>query len=86
MNVSLTTELEQFVQTLIASGQYKSSSEVIRAGLRLLKAGVDREERAHELQTMVHEARESYKQLDGVSADDLFAEIDRKQRARGYRK
>ena len=85
MNVSLTNELEQFVQSLIQTGQYKSSSEVVRAGLRMLKAAVDREDRARELQSMVHEARESYDQVGGVSADDVFAEIDRKQRARGYR-
>ncbi len=37
MNVSLTNELEQFVQTQVESGMYYSASEVIREGLRLLK-------------------------------------------------
>lgn len=37
MNVSLTDELEQFVQTQVKSGMYYSASEVIREGLRLLK-------------------------------------------------
>lgn len=37
MNVSLTTELEQFIQTKVESGLYHSASEVIREGLRLLK-------------------------------------------------
>ncbi len=37
MNVSLTPELEQFVQTLVASGRYHSASEVFREGLRLLE-------------------------------------------------
>jgi antitoxin ParD1/3/4 len=37
MNVSLTSELEQYVQEKVASGLYYSASEVIREGLRLLK-------------------------------------------------
>jgi antitoxin ParD1/3/4 len=37
MNVSVTPELEQFVQDLVASGRYHSASEVFRDGLRLLE-------------------------------------------------
>lgn len=37
MNVSMTPELEQFVQDLVASGRYNSASEVFRDGLRLLE-------------------------------------------------
>ena len=37
MNVSLTPELEQYVQEKVSSGLYYSASEVIREGLRLLK-------------------------------------------------
>lgn len=37
MNVSLTQELEQFVQAKVNSGLYHSASEVIREGLRLLQ-------------------------------------------------
>jgi antitoxin ParD1/3/4 len=37
MNVSLTKELEQFVQAKVDSGLYYSASEVIREGLRLLQ-------------------------------------------------
>jgi antitoxin ParD1/3/4 len=35
MNVSLTPELEQFVQTKVQSGRYNSASEVVREALRL---------------------------------------------------
>jgi antitoxin ParD1/3/4 len=35
MNVSLTPELEKFVQTKVASGLYNSASEVVREALRL---------------------------------------------------
>jgi antitoxin ParD1/3/4 len=37
MNVSLTPELNGFVQQKVQSGMYHSASEVVRAGLRLLK-------------------------------------------------
>jgi len=37
MNISLTTELEQFIQSQAASGKYNSSEEVILAAIRLLE-------------------------------------------------
>ncbi|MBA2353861.1 MAG: type II toxin-antitoxin system ParD family antitoxin [Acidobacteriota bacterium] len=37
MNVSLTPELERFVDDKVESGLYNNASEVIREGLRLLK-------------------------------------------------
>ena len=37
MNVSLTPELEQYVNGKVQSGMYQTASEVIREGLRLLK-------------------------------------------------
>ena len=37
MNVSLTPELEQFVQGKVESGLYNNASEVVREGLRLLR-------------------------------------------------
>ena len=46
MNVSLTPELEQFVQTKVQSGRYNSASEVIREALRLL----EEQERARAVQ------------------------------------
>lgn len=37
MNVSLTPELERFVEGKVDSGLYNNASEVVREGLRLLK-------------------------------------------------
>ncbi|MBD3560548.1 type II toxin-antitoxin system ParD family antitoxin, partial [Planktothrix sp. FACHB-1355] len=37
MNVSLTPELEKFVQEKVKSGRYLSASEVVREALRLLQ-------------------------------------------------
>ena len=36
-NVSLTPELDRFIQAQVASGRYQTTSEVIRAALRLLE-------------------------------------------------
>ena len=41
MNVSLTPELDKFIEERLNAGRYRSASEVIREGLRLL---ADREE------------------------------------------
>ena len=37
MNVSLTDKLEEFVNQLVEQGRYRSASEVVREGLRLLE-------------------------------------------------
>ena len=37
MNVSLTKELEKFVNSKVESGRYSSASEVVREALRLLQ-------------------------------------------------
>jgi antitoxin ParD1/3/4 len=41
MNVSLTPELEKFVEKEVTSGLYQTASEVIRAGFRRLKEDQD---------------------------------------------
>ncbi len=43
MNVSMTPELERSVSDRVASGRYRTASEVVRAALRLL----DKEEPLH---------------------------------------
>jgi antitoxin ParD1/3/4 len=42
MNIALTKHFEELIERLVASGRYNNSSEVVRAGLRIL----DSEERA----------------------------------------
>jgi antitoxin ParD1/3/4 len=38
MNIALTKHFEDLIARLIASGRYNNSSEVVRAGLRILDA------------------------------------------------
>ena len=47
MNVSLTPELELAVAERVASGRYRTASEVVRAALRLLEKE-EKEELHHE--------------------------------------
>ncbi|MBL0405633.1 type II toxin-antitoxin system ParD family antitoxin [Microvirga aerilata] len=47
LHVSVTPELAAFVDEQIASGDYRTASEVVRAGLRLLADQERRKERRH---------------------------------------
>jgi putative addiction module CopG family antidote len=38
MNIALTKHFEEMIERLVASGRYNNSSEVVRAGLRILDA------------------------------------------------
>jgi putative addiction module CopG family antidote len=38
MNIALTKHFEELIARLVASGRYNNSSEVVRAGLRILDA------------------------------------------------
>lgn len=38
MNIALTKHFEELIERLVGSGRYNNSSEVVRAGLRILEA------------------------------------------------
>ena len=79
MNVSLTPELEAFVERTVKSGRYGSASEAVREGLRLLEereAKFTRLKRDIEIGLNSGEARTgSFREL----AAELHAEWDREQ-------
>jgi antitoxin ParD1/3/4 len=57
MTISLTPELDAYVRQEVESGRYASSSEVIRAGLRLLQdLGRDQQAKRDALRVWVAEA------------------------------
>lgn len=62
MNVSLTPELEKFVEDKVKSGLYNSASEVVRESLRLLRRQ-DELERI-QLEELRREIQSSIKQMD----------------------
>jgi antitoxin ParD1/3/4 len=76
MNVSLTPELEEFVQSRVASGRYQTASEVVREGLRLLE---EREQsRATALKELRAKIRCGIEQADRgelLDGDTVFEEV-----------
>jgi len=62
MNISLTPEMDEWVAQKIKSGMYKSSSELIREGLRLLQAR--EEQRVKMVEELRSELLVGIKQLD----------------------
>lgn len=62
MNISLTPEMDNWIAEKIKSGMYKSSSELVREGIRLLK--LREEQRAGMLEDLRNELLIGIKQLD----------------------
>ncbi|MGA3170085.1 MAG: type II toxin-antitoxin system ParD family antitoxin [Chthoniobacteraceae bacterium] len=82
MNVSLTPELEELVQSKVQSGRYQSASEVIREGLRLLD---DQDRlRAAQLDEVRRKIQIGIDQLDGgegIDGGTVLAELKQKSEA-----
>ncbi|MCL1468792.1 type II toxin-antitoxin system ParD family antitoxin [Argonema galeatum] len=81
MNVSLTPELEKFVQEKVKSGRYLSASEVVREALRLLQE--EDQIRQLRLEKLRKEIAMGIEQLDrgeGVDGERVFASLREKIR------
>jgi len=80
MNVSLTPELEKFVDEKVKSGLYNSASEVVRESLRLLR----REDEIQQLQLeeLRKEIKASIKQMDDGQGVPLNVVRERIQKRR----
>ncbi len=88
MNVSLTPELEKFVEKEVQSGLYRTASEVICAGLRRLQE--DQAVRLpqgpktlEELETGLAQSLDRLDRGEGVDGEALFRRL--RQRIKGYR-
>ena len=77
MNVYLSPELEQLVQSKVKSGRYNSASEVVREALRLLD---QRDEvftrRKEEIGHQIEEGWQSAERGELVDGEELFDRID----------
>lgn len=88
MNVSLTPELERFVQEKVASGLYNSASEVIREALRLLNEQdqlrqIRLEELRKEIAIGIEQLdRGEFTECDEESLGQFFEDIKRRGRER----
>lgn len=85
LNVSLTPELDKFVQERVATGRYQTASEVIREGLRLLEQ--QELERATVLSALKSKLKRGASQaergevVDGEKfIDKLVGRLERKQK------
>lgn len=90
MNVSLTPELEKMVNDEVKSGRYKSASEVVREGLRLIQI------RKAKLAALKRELAVGIEQLDRGEFyeyssvkemfDDIKAEASKRQKAKSRKR
>ena len=78
MNVSLTPELEAFIDARVASGRYQSASEVVRAGLRLLEVDErDREAALAEVRQKIGVGLEQIQRGEVFDGEAVFDELDK---------
>ncbi|MEA3332345.1 MAG: type II toxin-antitoxin system ParD family antitoxin [Pseudomonadota bacterium] len=73
MNISLTPEMDDWIAQKLGSGMYKSSSEIIREGLRLLK--LREEQRTGMVENLRNELLIGIKQLDAGKASGFDQDI-----------
>lgn len=82
MNLHLTQELEELVQSRVKSGRYGSASEVVRDALRIL---ADRDElmeiRKRELRKKIAQGLDSLQRGEGVDGNEMFAQLEREEAA-----
>jgi antitoxin ParD1/3/4 len=80
MTISLTPELDMFVQRQVKSGRFASSSEVIRAGLRLLEDQErEKEARREALRAWLRESLDD-DAASNLSEDEVMKHIRERRR------
>lgn len=84
MNLSLTDELEAWIEARVATGLYRSSSEVVREALRLLREREELKElRRQELRSAI---AKGIGELDAGAAQALDAGLLDALKAEGRRR
>jgi len=82
MNISLTPELERFIQAKVDSGLYTSVSEVIRESLRLLSTYDEvQKKRMEQLNQAIDEGLVQLKQGQGIKAEQVYQRLKKKVNA-----
>jgi antitoxin ParD1/3/4 len=82
MNVHLTPELEQLVQTKVKSGRYNSASEVVREALRLLEERDQLTElRKEAIRRQIDQGWNALRRGEGVDGEAFFAALERQEQA-----
>ena len=68
MNISLTPELEHWIQQKVSSGHYQTMSEVVREALR---TQIQRERHREELRNMIEEGWSEMESGKTISLNEL---------------
>lgn len=80
MNVHLTPELAQLVQTKVQGGRYNSASEVIREALRLLEErDMLLELRKEAMRQQIEAGWASLRRGEGIDGEAWFAALERQE-------
>jgi antitoxin ParD1/3/4 len=88
LNVSLTPELEKFIESRVKSGRYQTASEVVREALRLLEAHEQTREEAlvrvrAKLQRGLEQAERGEVRDGEEVMEELLQRLQRKHRKSG---
>ena len=76
MNVSLTPELEKYIQTKVTSGLYTSASEVIRESLRLMHTYDDiKDQRLQEMNQAIELGLQQLAKGNKVTAKESYGRL-----------
>jgi len=78
VNISLTPELDAFLQSRVKSGRYQTTSEVVREALRLLEhQEKEREDSLRQLKAKLAEAAAEAERGEWIDGDEAFAGLRR---------
>lgn len=76
VNISLTPELDGFLQSRVASGRYQTASEVVREALRLLQNQErERDEAFHQLKAKLETGAAQSERGELLDAEVVFEEL-----------
>jgi antitoxin ParD1/3/4 len=87
VNISLTPELDAFLQSRVSSGRYQTASEVVREALRMLeRVEKEREQAFHQLKAKLERGAGQAERGELLDGDEVFDElrqlIEERRRAR----
>lgn len=76
VNISITPELDAFLQSRVNSGRYQTTSEVVREALRLLERQErERDEVLHQLKAKLEGGAAQAERGELIDGDQVFDEL-----------
>lgn len=90
VNISITPELDKFLQTRVKSGRYQTTSEVVREALRLLERHErERDQMFRQLKARLERGAAEAERGEFLDGDEVFGElremIEERRRSRSNR-